>query len=87
METAEGQNGSEKLGSWKGPKVHNSFLAYKISGLVRLQKKTLRTGQVPKNLLRLKIALKNLKLNLALDPQKSYFSKLFFKAILGLLQS
>ena len=50
--TVEGQNGSEKLGSWKGPKIHNSFLAYKTSGFVRLQKKKKPpngTGSDPKS--------------------------------------
>ena len=38
------QNRSEKLGSWKGPKNHNSFLAYKTSGFVRWPK-TLETEE------------------------------------------
>ena len=38
------QNRSEKLGSWKGPKNHNSFLAYKTSGFVRWSK-TLETEE------------------------------------------
>ena len=49
--TAEGQNGSEKLESWKGPKIHISFFAYKTSGFVRLQKKNPpnRAGSNPKS--------------------------------------
>ena len=38
------QNRSEKLGSWKGPKNHNSFFAYKRSGFVRWSK-TLETEE------------------------------------------
>ena len=35
----KGQKRPFQLGSWKGPKNHNSFLAYKTSGFVRWQKK------------------------------------------------
>ena len=42
----KGKNGSQKLGSWKGPKIHNSFWAYKTSGFVRSWK-TLRTEEAP----------------------------------------
>ena len=39
--TAEGQNGSDQFPfrKLKGPKIHNSFLAYKTRGFVRWQKK------------------------------------------------